>query len=112
MAAGNEWFILVAFKSNIPKNEVHELGDPRHTLSVYCGRYIRITGENIQVYLRKKKDWPQLMDLASACIDRHVIKFCRLQDELVEWRDMCVNQSVSVHLQTQMPFISMHCGMN
>jgi len=30
------------------------------------------------------------MDLASACIDRQVIKFCRLQDELVEWRDKCV----------------------
>ena len=29
-----EWFILVAFKSNIPKNEVHELGEPRHTLSI------------------------------------------------------------------------------
>jgi len=24
------------------------------------------------------------MDLASACIDRQVIKFCRLQDDLVE----------------------------
>ena len=23
-----QWFILVTFKSNIPKNEVHELGDP------------------------------------------------------------------------------------
>jgi hypothetical protein len=33
-----QWFILVTFKSNISKNEVHELGDSRHTLSVYCGR--------------------------------------------------------------------------
>jgi hypothetical protein len=39
-------FILVTFKSEIPKNEVHELGDSQHTLSVYCGRYIRITSEN------------------------------------------------------------------
>ena len=77
-----QWFILVTFKSNISKNEVHELGDSRHTLSVYCGRYIRITSENTQVYL-SIKDWSQLMDLASACIDRQVIKFCRLQDELV-----------------------------
>jgi hypothetical protein len=37
-----------------------------------------------------KKDWSQLMDLASACIDRQVIKFMRLQDELVEWREKCV----------------------
>ena len=46
-----QWFIQVTFNSNIPKNEVHELGDPLHTLSLYCGRYIRITSENNQVYL-------------------------------------------------------------
>ena len=62
------WFIPVIFKSNIPKNEGHELGNNQHTLSVYCGRYICITIENTQVHLRKK-DWSQLMDLASACID-------------------------------------------
>jgi len=49
-----QWFILVTFKSNILKNEVHELDDARHTLSMYCGRYIRITSENTQVYLSKK----------------------------------------------------------
>jgi hypothetical protein len=63
-----QWFILVILKSDIPKSEVHELGDSRHTLSVYCGRYIRITSRNIQVYL-SKKDWSQLMDLANACLD-------------------------------------------
>jgi len=30
------WFILVTFKSDIPKNKVHEIGYPHHTLSVYC----------------------------------------------------------------------------
>jgi len=49
---------------------------------MYCSRYIRITSENTQVYL-SIKDWSQLMGLASACIDTQVIKFCRLQDELV-----------------------------
>jgi hypothetical protein len=83
-----QWFILVTFKSHIPKIEVHELDDSRHTLSMYCGRHIRITSENSQVYL-SKKDWSRLMDLASACIDRQVIKFSRLQDELVEWRNKC-----------------------
>jgi len=39
-------FILVIFKSDIPKNKVHELGDSQHTLSEYCGRYMRITSEN------------------------------------------------------------------
>ena len=83
-----KWFILVTFKSNIPKNEMHELGDSRHTLSMYCERYIRITSENTQVY-QITKVWSQLMDLASACIDREEIKFSRLQDELVEWRSKC-----------------------
>jgi len=70
-----QWFILVTFMSNILKNEVHELGDSRHTLLMCCGRYIRITSENTQVYL-SKKEWSQLMDLASACLDTKVIKFC------------------------------------
>jgi len=52
------------------------------------------------------------MDLASAFIDRQVIKFCRLQDELVEWRMSVLTQSASVHLQAQMRLISIHCGMN
>jgi hypothetical protein len=84
-----QWFILVTFKSDIPKSVVHELGASRHNLSLYCGRYIRITSEITQVSL-SKKDWSQFMELGSACIDRQVIKFCRLQDELVEWRNKCV----------------------
>jgi len=83
-----QWFILVTFKSDIPKNEVHELGDSQHTLLVYCARHICITSENTQVCL-SKKDWSQLMDLASCCIDREVIKYGRLQDELSEWRNKC-----------------------
>ena len=83
-----QWFILVTLTSNIVKNEVHKLGDPRHTLSIYCGQYIGITSEDTQLYL-SKKDWSQLLDLASACIDRQVIKFGRLQDELAEWRSKC-----------------------
>jgi regulatory protein YycI of two-component signal transduction system YycFG len=62
-------FILVTIKSEIPKNEVHELGDSRHTLSMYCGRYILIASENTHVHV-SKKDWSQLMDLESVCIDR------------------------------------------
>jgi len=36
-----------------------------------------------------KNDGSQLLDLASACIDREVIKYGRLQDELAEWRKKC-----------------------
>jgi len=54
MLNDTQWFILVTFKSHIPKSEVQELGDSRHTLSMYCGQYIRITIESYQVYLIKK----------------------------------------------------------
>ena len=87
-----QWFILVTFKGDIPKNEVHELGDSQHTLSVYCGRYIRITSENTQVYL-SKKDWSQLMELASGCVEREVIKFGRLQNELFQWHKCVESKS-------------------
>ena len=78
-----QWFILVTFKDNIRKGEVHELGDSPHTLSMHCGRHTRITSENTQVLL-SKKDWAYLMELASACTDRQVIRFSRLQNYLVE----------------------------
>ena len=77
-----QWFILLTFKSDMPKNEVHELGDPHHTLSVYCGRYICITSAQVLI---SKKDWSQLRGLASACIDREAIKYGTLQEELAEW---------------------------
>jgi hypothetical protein len=48
-----QWFILVTFNGDIPNNKVHEIGDSQHNLSVHCGRYIRITSENTQVYLVK-----------------------------------------------------------
>jgi hypothetical protein len=83
-----QWFILVTFKGHISKTEVRELGDSRHTLSMYYGRCNPITSENTQVYL-SKNDWSQLMDLAGCCIDRQVIKFCTLQGELVDWRKKC-----------------------
>jgi len=81
-------FILVTLKSDMPKSEVHELGDPHRTLSVYCGLYIRISSENTQVLLIKI-DWSQLLNLVSAYIDKEVIKYGRLQEELAEWRNKC-----------------------
>ena len=83
-----QWFILVTFKSVISNNEVQELGDTKHALSVFCGRYIRITSEKTQVHL-SRKDWSQLLDLTSACIDRELIKYGSLQFKLAEWRNKC-----------------------
>jgi len=82
-----QWFILFTFKGDFPKNEVHELGDSQHTLSVYCGRYMRITSENTQMCL-SKKDWSQLIDLASGCIDREVINTADHKMNF-EWRKNC-----------------------
>ena len=80
-------FILITFISNIPENKV------------YCGRYIRITSENTEVHLTKK-GWSQLMDLASACIDREVIKYGSFQGELIEWPNKCFKYNQFVHLHT------------
>jgi hypothetical protein len=49
-----QWLIQMTFKSYIPKNEVDEMGETQHTLSLSCGRYIHNTCENTQVHLRKK----------------------------------------------------------
>jgi hypothetical protein len=72
------WFILVTFKYNIHKGKVHELGDSRNTLSMHCGRYIRITSAKTQVLLSEKQ-WAYLMVLESSCIDRKDITFSRLK---------------------------------
>ena len=70
---------------------MYKLGDSHHTLSMHCGRYIRITSKNNQVFL-SKKDWAFLMELASACINRQVIRFSRLQDGLVECWNKCLQE--------------------
>jgi len=53
-----------------------------------------------------------MLELASACVDRQVIKFCRLQDELVEWRNKRVESKSFLHLRTKMSLISKLCMMN
>jgi hypothetical protein len=62
-------FILATFKDHIPKNVLYELGQQRHTLDLYCRRYICITSDDIHVLLNKSP-WAYLMELASSCIDR------------------------------------------
>ena len=83
-----QWFILVTFKDHIPKSEVHELGDSRHTLSLHCGRYIRITSEDVHVFLNKS-EWSDLMELARTCMDRQILKLFRLHEDLIEWQKKC-----------------------
>ena len=70
------------------RNVKYELGDSRPTLSVYCGRYIRIMSEDVQVFLNKS-EWSDLMELASACMDGQTLKLFTLHDDLLEWRNKC-----------------------
>jgi hypothetical protein len=81
-----EWFILVTFKNDIPKSEVHELRDLRHTVSVYCGQYSRNTFEDVSVFL-SKSEWSYLMELAGSCIDRQILELCKLYDDLIQRRN-------------------------
>ena len=106
-----QWFILVTFKDNIPKAEVHELGDSSHALSIHCGRYVRTATKNIQVLL-SKKEWTYLMELASACINRQVIRFSRFQDDLVTWWLSVCKKEPFLQPQMQMVLISIVCMMN
>jgi hypothetical protein len=47
------------------------------------------------------------MDLTSACIDKQVINFSRLQEKLVDRSNKCFQSKPFVHLQTQIPLIVM-----
>ena len=55
LLSNTQWFILVTFKDNIPQGKVYKQGDSHHTLSMHCGRYIRITSKNTHVHLSKKR---------------------------------------------------------
>ena len=83
-----QWFILVIFKGHIPKSEVHGLGDSRRTLSMHCGRYIRIIFEDVQVFLNKS-EWSDLMELLSSCMDRQILKLFRLHVDMIELCSKC-----------------------
>ena len=84
-----QWFILVTFKDNIPKNVIHELGDSLHTLDLYCGKYARITCDNVHVVLTKSQ-WNYLMHLAEFCLSRQITKLFYLRDDLEKWRKECL----------------------
>ena len=102
-----QWFILVAYKSDIPKNKVHELGDSRHTLSEYCGRYMRNTSENTQVYRLVVNDG------RGKRLNRQRSHQIRQAKRMNFYSGaICIsNPNPFVPLQTQMPLIAIHCGM-
>jgi hypothetical protein len=84
-----QWFILVIFKYHILKDGMHELGDSRHTLHLYCRRYIRITSDDILVLLNKSQ-WEYLMELDSSCVDSQIMELFKLYDELIQRRNKCL----------------------
>ena len=106
-----QWFILVTFKSHIPNDEVYDLGDLHHTLSMHCGLYIRIMSEDVQVF-SNKSEWSDLMELASTFMGRQILKLFRLHDDLIESVISVTILICIVKHQTQMSLISKYCTMN
>ena len=106
-----QWFILVTFKSHLPKDEVYELGDLRHSLSKHCGWYIRIMSEDVQVF-SNKSEWSDLMELASTFMGRQTLKLFRLHDDLIESAISVTILICTVKQQTQMSLISKYCTLN
>jgi hypothetical protein len=80
-----QWFLLVTFKDNIPKNVFHELGDSLNTLVLYCGKYARITCDNVHVVLAKSQ-WNYRIHLAESCLSRQIMKMFYLCGDLEKWQ--------------------------
>jgi hypothetical protein len=104
-----QWFVLVTFKNDVPKNEVHELGDSRHTLFVYCGRYIHITSEDVSELLNKS-EWSYLMELAGSCIDKYS-NSVTYTTKSYNGETSVSNLILSVHHLKQMLLTLQHCMM-
>jgi len=69
-----QWFILVTFKNLIPKDVMRGLGDSRHTLDLYCRRYIRITFDDVHEVLNKSLRG-YLDEMVGFCVDRQIMNF-------------------------------------
>ena len=83
-----QWYILVTFKSNIPKNEVQRTWwQPTYPVSVLCTVYPHHEWQHSSA--SKQTRLVATHGLESACIDTEVIKYGRLQNELVEWCNNC-----------------------
>ena len=87
-----QWFILVTFKSDISKIKCTNLVTRNIPCQCTVDDIYAFTSENTQLYL-SKKDWSQLMELASGCVEREVIKFGRLQNELFQWHKCVESKS-------------------
>jgi hypothetical protein len=73
---------------------MHVLGQSRHTLDLYCRRNICIMSDDIHVLLNKSQ-WAYLMEVASSCIDRQIMKVFKLCDELTQGRNKCLEAQSS-----------------
>jgi hypothetical protein len=96
MLNDTQWFILVTFKSQTQDLSRRTCWLASYTVKVLWTVYPH-QGRELQVHL-SKNDCSQLIDSASRCIDRQVINFCKLQNELVEWCNSVLNLNPFVHL--------------
>jgi hypothetical protein len=67
----------------------HEPCDSRHNLFMYCGRYIRIKCEKVQVILLMT-EWTNLLKLASGCLDGLMKRLTPLRAEESAWCEKCL----------------------
>jgi hypothetical protein len=87
-----QWFILLAFRKNIPDNKIHELGDSLHTLDLYCGKYPRITCDNVYVVLTRQ-EWDCMMQMGESGLSRQLIELSHLRNNLEQWRKECLESN-------------------
>jgi hypothetical protein len=89
-----QWSKLV--KINEYKCWIHKLGDPSNDdLNTYCafmrrGQSVRFLCKKRRVVL-SRKEWLQLMKVASECLDNLIRKLAPLQPELLAWYIKCLH---------------------
>jgi hypothetical protein len=83
-----QWSELVKFDEY--KSGVHNLGDSRHNLFMYCGRFIRLECNTHQVVLLKP-EWSCLMKLASACLNSLIERLAAVNAGVLKWCRKCLH---------------------
>jgi hypothetical protein len=73
-------------------------------------RYIPITCDDVHILLSKSQ-WAYLMDSAGSCINRQILKLFHLHEELLEWRNKCIESKFFEHLLKQKLSILKLCMM-
>jgi hypothetical protein len=96
-----QWLVQVTFKDLIPKDVIYELCDSRHTLDfLYSRQYMCIVSDDVLYYWISRSGhiwWNWL----SSCIDMQITKLLKLHDDIIQWRNKCLeSESFCTLLET------------